>query len=260
MSSNSTGQAHVGLPFTLRINATKPSVSGTNFYLSVQNGWADNDNFDFTPASVQDNSAGDLTPANFLITHDFTFTPVTSGNHTIRAWCASASSAQFIDIPIDVLDVPDVTLPIIDSPGDIEYVVSTTGHNIVWSPSDDNPSQFTIQVDGLVVLSGGWNGQPIVINVDYLSPGTYGYTLTVIDIGGNTVSDTVMVTVTGEINTTSTPTETTSTTTPTPDGNPEGPRDNDEVLATQTFSLIMLSMGVIVAILILLLILDRRRS
>ena len=133
MASNSTGNATVGVPFTLRINATKPSVSGTNFYLSVQNGWADNDYFNFTPAYIQDNSGGDLTPANFLITHDFTFTPITSGNLTIRAWTSSFSSSQFIDIPLIVIDVPDETSPIIDSPADIEYEVSTTGYTMTCS-------------------------------------------------------------------------------------------------------------------------------
>jgi len=258
MSSNSTGTAMVGVPFTLRINATKPNFGGTNFYLSLQNGWADNNNFNFTPAYIQDNSGGDLTPANFLITHDFTFTPVSSGNFTIRAWTSSSAASQFIDIPIDVLDVPDETSPIIDSPSDIDYEVSTTGHNITWTPFDDNPSEFNIQINGVVVVSGGWNGQPIVINVDYLSPGTYEFTLTVKDIGGNSVSDIVMVSVTGEITPITTPTGTTSTTTT--EAPPVEPGDNDEALTTTTFSLIMLSMGIIVGILILLLILDRRRS
>jgi hypothetical protein len=261
MASNSTGMADVGVPFTLRINASKPSVSGTNFYLSVQNGWADNDQFNFTPAYIQDNSAGDLTPVNFLITHDFTFTPLSNGNLTIRAWTSSFSSSQFIDIPILVSDVPDETPPIIDSPADIEYEVSTTGHSITWTPIDDNPLAFNIQINGIVVLSGGWNGQPIVTNIDYLSPGTYEYNLTVIDIGGNSVSDIVMVTVTGEINTLPTTTETTPTTTPTtPVVNPEPPSNNDEAMETSTFSLVMVSMGIIVGILSFLLILDQWRS
>jgi hypothetical protein len=259
MSSNSTGLAQVGVPFTLRINASKPSFGGINFYLSVQNGWADNDQFNFTPTYVLDNSAGDLTPANFLITHEFTFTPLSSGNLTIRAWTSSSSASQFIDIPIDVTNIPDETSPIIDSPVDIDYAVSTIGHNITWTPFDEHPLEYNIQINGVVVISGGWNGQPIVINIDYLSPGTYEYTLTVIDVGGNTASDTVMVNVTGEITTTTSTTTTTGTTT-TPVGNPSKPGDNDKALTTASFSLIMLSMGIIVGILILILSLDRWRS
>lgn len=255
MSSNSTGTALIGESFTLRINATKPSVGGTNFYLSVQAGWADNDYFAFTPESIQDNSGEDLTPANFIITYDFTFTPESVGNYTIRAWCATSSASQFIDIPIDVADVPDVIAPILDNPSDIEYDVLTTGHNITWTPYDEHPSRFTIWLNGVVVLSGGWDGQPIMINVDYLSPGTYEYNLTVVDVGGNTVSDVVIVTVTGEL-----PTTTTTTPITTTGGNPVPTDDNDEVLTTASFSLILLVTVGIVGILSFLLILERWRS
>jgi len=265
MSSNSTGTGLIGNPFTLRITATKPSVGGTNFYLSVQAGWADNDYFIFTPVSIQDNSAGDLTPANFLITHDFTFTPESIGNYTIRAWCSTFSASHFIDIPIYVIDVPDETSPVLDSPPDITYEVSTTSHDITWTPTDEHPSEFNIKINGTVVLSGGWDGKPIVINVDYLSPGTYEYNLTVIDIGGNTVYDVVIVTVTGELPTTTTETvttttETSTTSTATSGGNPGVPEDDDEVLTTTSFSLIMVSTGIIIGILGLGLILSRWRG
>jgi hypothetical protein len=267
MSSNSTGNATVGVPFTLRISAQKPSVGGVNFYLSVQAGWADNDEFTFTPFYIQDGGGADLSVANFLITYDFTFTPESVGNYTIRAWCATSAASQFIDIPILVADVPDVTPPVIDSPSDISYDVATTGHNIIWTPTDDRPVEFNIRLNGSVVLSGGWDGNPVVINVDYLSPGVYEYNLTVIDEGGNAVSDVVFVTVTGELPTTTTTTtssittttETSTSTTTTSGGNSgvPNPGDNDEVLTTATFSLIMLAMGGFVAILSLLLILDR---
>lgn len=267
MSSNSTGNATIGIPFTLRISAAKPSVGGVNFYLSVQAGWADNDEFTFTPFYIQDGSGEDLTLANWNVTYEFTFTPLTVGNHTIRAWCSSSAASQSIDIPIDVADVPDETPPLIDNPSDIAYDVATTGHNIIWTPTDDRPVVFNIKRNGTIVLSGGWNGEPITINVDYLSPGTYEYNLTVIDEGNNAVSDVVIVSVTGELpttatstTTTTTTTETSTTTTTTTSGGNTGvpsPGDNDEVLTTATFSLIMLAMLGFVGILSLLLILDR---
>ncbi|TFG26555.1 hypothetical protein EU528_14185, partial [Candidatus Thorarchaeota archaeon] len=199
-SSNATGTVNVtvGSSFTLRIEAEK-GVGGTNFWLSVQAGWADNDNFTFTPDSIRDGSVGDLTIANFIVTHDFTFTAIVSGNQTIRAWCATYSASQFIDIPINVTDVPDVTAPTIDSPVDIPYVIPTTGHNINWTPYDENPSHFRVLVNGSVILSGGWNGQSIIVNVDFLSPGTYEYTLIVFDASNNNASDIVIVSVTGNL-------------------------------------------------------------
>ncbi len=263
MSSNSTGNATIEVPFTLRITAQKPSMGGVNFYLSVQAGWADNDEFSFTPFHVQDGSGEDLTSANWNVTYDFTFTPNSVGNYTIRAWCSTGSSSQSIDIPIDVKDIPDVTAPTVDSPSDIEYNVLTTGHNITWTPYDENPSHFDVDLNGTSVLSGVWDGQPIYINIDYLGPGTYEYTLIAFDIGGNNVTDIVIVTVTGEVpttTTTTTSTTTTTTTTTTTGGSTGTPVDDEKLIETTTFSFIILAMGGIVGVLSFLLILDRWRS
>ena len=273
MASNSTGNATVGESFTLRITCEKPTAGGFNFWLSVQTGWADNDDFNFTPASIQDGSVEDLSSNYWNVTHDFTFIPESVGNYTIRAWCSTSGGSQFIDIPIEVLDVPDVTPPIIDSPSDINYDVVTTGHTITWNATDDHPTEFNVQLNGTVVLSGGWDGQPIVINVDYLGPGTYEYKLTVFDKGWNNATDSVIITVTGELpttatttttttstTTTSTTTSTSTTTTTTTGGGPGTPADDDELVETATFSLILVSLGVIVGILSFLLIFERWRS
>jgi hypothetical protein len=263
MSSNSTGNATLGIPFTLRINATK-LAGGPGFWLALKADWADNDQFNFTPTAILDNSAEDLTATLLLITYDFTFIPESVGNYTIRAWCATKNWANSIDIPINVTEIPDETPPTIDSPSDIAYDVATTGHSITWSPFDERPSEFTIQRNGTVVLSGGWGGNQIVINVDYLSPGVHEYNITVIDTSGHAVSDVVIVTVNGELPTTPTSTTettiatTTETTTTTSGGNPGVPGgDNNEVLVTASFSLIMLAMIGFVGILSFLLIADR---
>jgi len=151
-----------------------------------------------------------------------------------------------------IVSVLDGSAPIVDSPPDILYQVATTGHNITWTPSDAHPSEFTIQVNGVIILSGGWGGQQIIINIDWLSVGTYEYELTVADEGGNTISDIVIVTVTEDD---SSATTTTSITTGT--GDSPGTPDDDMSDAV-TFGMLMLSMGVIAGILILGLILDKR--
>ena len=269
MSSNSTGNATIGVPFTLNITAQKTSPGQPSFWLSVQVGWADNNEFNFTPTSIEDGGTGDTNPGDLQIAHGFTFTPISVGNYTIRAWAASGSAmpgpAQFLDISINVIDIPDETPPTIDSPSDIEYEVYSTGHSISWTPYDENPISFTVKANGVTILSGGWNSQSIVVNVDYLIPGIYEYTCTVFDKGGNNATDRVTVTVTGEVITTTTDTSTTTTTPPSSSsttstgGGPEVPSDDDEVLTTATFSLIMVSAGIIVVVLIFLLILDKWR-
>jgi len=269
MASNSTGNATIGVPFTLIINASKPT-GGPGFWLALKTGWADNDQFNFTPAAVQDNSAEDLNSTPLIISCNFTFIPESVGNWTIRAWCATQNWAMSLDIPISVADIPDETSPIIDSPSDIEYEVYSTGNSILWTPYDENPVSFNVKANGASILSGGWNGQPIVVNVDYLIPGTYEYICTVYDKGGNSAIDSVTVTVTGEVITTTTETSTTSTTTtptssssttPTTSsgGSPGVPSDNEEVLTTATFSLIMLATGGIVGILTLAIIVNQWR-
>lgn len=268
MTSNSTGNATLGVPFTLMINASKPT-GGPGFWLALKTGWADNDQFNFTPLAIQDNSAEDLNGTWLIISHAFTFIPENPGNWTIRAWCATQNWAASLDIPISVPFIPDETPPTIDSPSDIQFDVYSTGHTITWLPYDENPSSFFVKANGVTILSGGWNGQSIVVNVDYLIPGIYNYICVVFDESGNNATDSVTVTVTGEVITTTTETSTTTTTTPptttstTPTtstgGGPGVPSDDDEVLTTATFSLIMLAMGGIVGVLTLVMIVNHWR-
>jgi parallel beta-helix repeat protein len=109
-----------------------------------------------------------------------------------------------------IVDVVDVTSPTIDHPSDVEYEFGITGHSITWDPDDLHPASFELFRDGSLVDSGSWDGSSVTVNVDGLAVGEYNFTLVVTDIGGNSVSDTVIVTVT-EAETT----PTTSTTTPT---------------------------------------------
>lgn len=51
-------------------------------------------------------------------------------------------------------------------------------------------------MNGVEIFNGVWNGSPITWNVDELSPGIYTYTCTVYDESGNSISDSVIVTVT----------------------------------------------------------------
>ncbi len=196
MSSNSTGEANVGIPFTLRIVAQKPSPGGNNFYLSVQYGWADNDNFTFTPAYIKDNGAGDLTPANFIITSDFTFTPTISGMNTIRAWCSINGGSQFIDIPINVTEI---AAPTIDSPPDMQVAEGNMTASVTWNPSSTQPDSYEIYNNEALFSSGSWDGSAITIGLGTLSVGNHNLTCVVYDLVGQTAVDQVDVLVVDEV-------------------------------------------------------------
>jgi len=90
----------------------------------------------------------------------------------------------------------DIILPTIDSPADIEYEEETTGYNILWTPLDDYPDHYQIENNGTLLESGSWDGSQIVVGIDGLILSLYNFTVTVYDIGGNWVADTVFVNVT----------------------------------------------------------------
>jgi N-acetylneuraminic acid mutarotase len=75
----------------------------------------------------------------------------------------------------------DSTDPEIDHPADIEYEEGSTGHNIVWSPSDLYPDSFNLYKDGAIFDSGVWDGLSITASVDGLTVETYNFTLVVYD-------------------------------------------------------------------------------
>jgi hypothetical protein len=87
--------------------------------------------------------------------------------------------------------------PVIAAIADFSYVVGTTGNEIHWEVSDDNPLSYVVMKDLNVtpVASGLWNGSDIIVNVDGLAVGSYNYTLALIDYSANFVMDSVVVTV-----------------------------------------------------------------
>lgn len=91
--------------------------------------------------------------------------------------------------------VKDATAPTIDSPPDLTYTFGETGNSIVWTPTDEYPSSFSVTLNGSVYAQGSWGGSRVVINVDGLSVGPHEFSITVKDGSGNTATDSVTVTV-----------------------------------------------------------------
>ena len=155
------------------------------------------------------------------------------------------------EVMVTVVD--DTTSPSIDTPADIEYEESTTGHFIIWNPSDIHPVHYAIYFEGSLVKSGAWNSssETITISVDGLDSGTYNYTLMVTDIGGNTAVDSVMVSVTVATTTSTLPT--TTSTLPTTNGT-----------ATLTdgtvMTIIVISIGGVVVIITIFIVLKKKSA
>ncbi|MDF1540475.1 MAG: hypothetical protein P1Q69_16385, partial [Candidatus Thorarchaeota archaeon] len=116
------------------------------------------------------------------------------GIYNITVVARDAARNEIMDTVI--VAVVDSIVPIIDSPEDIQYVEGTGGHYLTWHPSDDNPQNWTLLVNGSVERTGLWDGGGITVSIDGLGAGVYNFTILVSDTSGNIVIDTVIVTVT----------------------------------------------------------------
>ncbi|TFF94947.1 hypothetical protein EU546_04240, partial [Candidatus Thorarchaeota archaeon] len=104
----------------------------------------------------------------------------------------TATDSVFVNVTEKFVDS---TPPTIDAPPDVEFEEETTGHSMTWTPFDEYPDSYDVLRDGVVIESGSWSGGQISIGIDGLSPGIYVYRLIVYDIGENSASNSVTVTV-----------------------------------------------------------------
>ena len=87
--------------------------------------------------------------------------------------------------------------PTIDHPADVTYMETETGNEITWTPSVGAGAwEYVFRVNGSVVERERWYGGPLTFSVDGVNASISEYELTVYDILGYSVSDTVMLNVT----------------------------------------------------------------
>ncbi len=120
--------------------------------------------------------------------------------HTVSITNTTSSEVGIISIERANLEpYTDRTPPEVNHPADMEFVVGTKNQNITWIPTDENPTTYEISVNGTTVDSGSWtSSSPIVLELSDFTVGEYTCTITLHDIGGNHVTDSVLVTVTEE--------------------------------------------------------------
>lgn len=90
----------------------------------------------------------------------------------------------------------DVVPMIVYAPDDMVYARGDGGLVRNWTVTDDFKSRYTIVVDGFVKVDEDWTSETIDFNFAGLDEGIHWVELTVYDIGGNSASSAVMVTVT----------------------------------------------------------------
>ncbi|MFW9848946.1 MAG: right-handed parallel beta-helix repeat-containing protein [Candidatus Thorarchaeota archaeon] len=122
------------------------------------------------------------------------FEGVTEGLYSVLVVIHDIDANEATDY-LMFLMIKDDTSPIINHPGDLEYIVGTTGNDVVWDPSDEFPASYVVTFNGTPYESDTWGGSRIAINVDGMPVGLYELTITVYDMSGNFATDTVNVTV-----------------------------------------------------------------
>jgi len=109
------------------------------------------------------------------------------------------------DTGLAVVDISDMNNPVITiSPNNFAVEYGYTGQSISWTATDANPNNYTIESIGtpigphIVVTPTPWaNNMPVVYNIpDGFEEGVYLYTVNFTDDYGNSISNTVRVTIT----------------------------------------------------------------
>ena len=185
-----TGKAHVQIASDDDIRA------GSEGFVSEVN--IDNENAFVTITGF--NAAG-TGPSSQLHLLTITWTTVSAGISSLDLSIDSLNDTDAIEIgtPNDidgsviVKRGPEIT-PVLNSPRDVYYQESTSGHSIIWKTMDNNPTTYTVTRNGQQVDSGLWSsGNRITINIDGLSDGYHTYTCTVNDGDGFSDTDSVRV-------------------------------------------------------------------
>jgi hypothetical protein len=87
----------------------------------------------------------------------------------------------------------DVYAPEIISPGNLTALEDQDTVTVNWTASDVTPWNYSILVDGVVNMTGPWNGSNIFYEFQVTEVGTWNVTLVLFDVYGNMAADTVFI-------------------------------------------------------------------
>ncbi len=132
-------------------------------------------------------------------TVSYTFTPTVLGENTITMTVVDSVGHESTDT---VVITSTNAIPTITSPNDVTYVFEETDQSISWTATDSTVGDsltYSISVNGTEEETGTWvSGTAITFDVTGWEIGDYEVVITVNDGLGDSVSDTVIVSVTKE--------------------------------------------------------------
>jgi C1A family cysteine protease len=134
--------------------------------------------------------------------------------------------------------------PTISHPPNVVYTVGTTGNVIQWDCVDLHPDYYELYRNGVLILTNPWT-DGLDYSVDGLAVGTYTFTVIFYDLAGNSVTDSVLVTVNSS---TSSTTDTTTTSTSGTAGTTTSTSTTTSATSTESPSSPLMSSVVVIAI------------
>jgi len=138
--------------------------------------------------------SGDINPDEPFVTVNIDGLSVGTYEYMLSANDTSGNTATH-NVTVDV-NGDDITPLIVFAPDNLVYARGDGGlvHN--WTVTDDFKSRYTIAVDGFVEVDEVWTSETIEFDFAGLEEGVHWIELTVYDLGGNSASSAIMVTVT----------------------------------------------------------------
>ncbi|MFX0208356.1 MAG: DUF2341 domain-containing protein, partial [Candidatus Hodarchaeota archaeon] len=116
-----------------------------------------------------------------------------SSSPSTLGWRAVVGKGNRISLP---LGLNDVTAPNIENPPTNIILMEREAYWIEWDASDDHPAGYKIYRNNIVVEEAEvWDGSPVIYLIVGLTKGVYNYTIELYDEFGNSIIDTVLVTI-----------------------------------------------------------------
>lgn len=120
-----------------------------------------------------------------------TLIPAGDGMHTLTVYAIDTAGNWARETYVWIVDD---TAPEVSQPSDMTVVVNVTGRLVTWIPTEVNPSEYAILLNGTQVASGSYvSGVDISVEVDSSDWGILNYTIVIWDDAGNQNSDQVIV-------------------------------------------------------------------
>ncbi|MHA2432671.1 MAG: hypothetical protein ACXADO_05505, partial [Candidatus Thorarchaeota archaeon] len=142
----------------------------------------------------EDFASGEVNPDSPVVTVGLEGLAI--GQHIFTFLVYDTSGNNATDDVVVTVKGDDVVPVITYAPADFQVSqgLATVIRN--WTATDDFKAEYTIVVDGITVVESDWNSETIEFDFSSLSVGVHEVVLTVYDIGGNSATSTVTVSVT----------------------------------------------------------------